>query len=89
MRFAVELNHRIRTRLVIPLALSLLVSGSRLIWVTNLNYFQTWYLIVSVALYVAAVGISLGVLLPNTQKLMHLAERAQAAGANPVSPPRR
>lgn len=87
MRFAVELMHRMETRLVIPLALSMVISGSGLIWVANLDFFHTAYLIVAVVLYFAAVGISLGVLLPNTRKLLDLIGHAEASSTLPASPP--
>ena len=73
IRFALELNHRIESRLVLPLAASMLVSGSGLIWSATINFFQTPYLIVAVALYLAAMTIALTILLPNTQKLLRLA----------------
>ena len=86
MKFAVELNHRIETRLVIPLALTMLVSGSGLIWTANINFFQTPFLIVAVVLYLLAIGIALRVLLPNTQKLLGLAEQAPALASEGGAP---
>lgn len=71
-RFAVELNERIELRLVVPLATSMLISGSGLIWTANVNFFRTPYLIVAVVLYLAAMGIATGVLLPNTRKMLAL-----------------
>lgn len=87
MRFAVELNHRIEARLVIPLALSMLVSGSGLIWTAEINFFQTVYLIVAVALYLAALTISFTVLVPTTQKLLHIAEQMPAPTPGAGAPP--
>jgi hypothetical protein len=81
MWFAVELNRRIEMRLVVPLALSLLVSGSGLIWTASINFFQTVYLIVAVALYLLAIAIAFSVLLPTTHRLLHIAERGAAPGA--------
>src|SRR5690349_4184139 len=75
-RFAAELNHRIELRLVIPFALSMLVSGSGLIWTTNINFFHTGFLIVAVALYLTSVTIAFRVLLPTTARLVALAEHA-------------
>lgn len=81
MRFAVELNHRIEVRLVIPLALSMLVSGVGLIWTANINVFLTTYLLVSIGLYLLALGISIGVLLPTTRRLVETVEKDADAGA--------
>jgi uncharacterized membrane protein len=79
MRFATELNHRIETRLVVPLALTMLVSGSGLIWTADINFFRTGFLIVAVALYLAALIISIFVLLPTTKEMLAIAENAPAA----------
>ncbi|MGA7912428.1 MAG: DUF2269 family protein [Candidatus Dormiibacterota bacterium] len=88
MAFALELNHRIELRLVIPLALSMLVSGSGLIWTANVNIFQTVYLIVAVLLYLIALSIAIGVLLPNTEKLLRLVGNSSPpAGASAAPPP--
>lgn len=79
MRFATELNHRISTRLVVPLALTMLVSGSGLIWTADINFFRTGFLIVAVALYFVALLISIFVLVPATKQMLALAEHAPAA----------
>jgi hypothetical protein len=86
MRFAVELNHRIEVRLVIPLALSMLVSGIGLIWTANINVFLTVYLLVSIGLYLLALGISIGILLPTTRRLVATVEKDMDAGvASPMA----
>jgi uncharacterized membrane protein len=79
MQFAVELDHRISTRLVIPISLTMLISGSGLIWTTNINFFRTIYLIAAVALYLVALIISLMVLVPTTKQLLRIAEHLPAA----------
>ena len=78
MRFATELNHRIETRLVVPLALTMLVSGSGLIWTADINFFRTGFLIVAVALYLVALIISIFVLLPTTKQMLVFVENAPA-----------
>ena len=85
LRFATELNHRIEMRLVLPVALSMLISGSGLIWTANIDFFHSGYLIVGVALYLAALAVAFAVLLPTTAKLVHIAEQ-MPAGA-PTGPP--
>jgi uncharacterized membrane protein len=80
MRFAVELNHRIEVRLVIPLALSMLVSGIALIWTANINVFLTNYLLVAIGLYLLALAISISVLLPTTRRLMKTVEKDADTG---------
>jgi uncharacterized membrane protein len=83
--FAVELNHRIERRLVIPLALSMFVSGVGLIWSGSINVFQTGFLLVGIGLYVVALAISIGVLLPTTKHLVQIVETAPQPG--PGAPP--
>lgn len=79
IHFAIELTHRIESRLVLPLALSMLVSGSGLIWSTGIDFFHTWYLIVAVALYLYAMGVAFRILLPTTQRMLRMVESAHSA----------
>ena len=88
LRFATELNHRIEMRLVLPVALSMLISGSGLIWTANIDFFHSGYLIVSHKLgqlLGADLAVAFAVLLPTTAKLVHIAEQ-MPAGA-PTGPP--
>jgi uncharacterized membrane protein len=85
--FAVELNHRIEVRLVLPLALSMFVSGVGLIWTANINVFGTPFLLVGIILYLMATAIAVGILVPNTGRLVRLVEHAMASGAAPGAPP--
>ncbi len=89
MKFVLTLNHHIESRLVVPFALSMLVSGSGLIWTADINWFGTPYLIVAVALYLVALVLGLGVLGPNNRKMLALVEHAPAPGpgAAPSGPP--
>lgn len=75
--FAVAINHAIEERLVLPVGATMLISGSGLIWTANIDFFRTPYLIVAVVLYLAALGIGSGVLLPNTKKMMAIVEGDQ------------
>ncbi|HEX6539277.1 MAG TPA: DUF2269 family protein [Candidatus Dormibacteraeota bacterium] len=71
---AVEINHAIESRLVLPVGSTMLISGAGLIWSANINFFTTKYLIVAVVLYLFALGVGSAVLLPNTQKMVTLVE---------------
>ena len=86
LHFAVALNHRIEQRLVLPVALSMLVSGVGLIWTANINIFETPFLLVGVILYLVALVAALTVLLPSTSRLVHLVEHAPPPAA-PGPPP--
>jgi hypothetical protein len=87
MPFAAELNHRIEMRLVLPVALSMFVTGVGLIWTSNINVFQTPFLLVGISLYLLALAIALAVLVPTTRRLVHAVEHAPAPGATPGPPP--
>jgi uncharacterized membrane protein len=87
MRFAFELNHRIELRLVLPLAVSMVISGVGLIWTANINIFQTPFLLVGVILYLVALTVAFRVLLPTTARLVHLAEQAPPPAAAAGPPP--
>ena len=78
-RFAMQLNERIESRLVAPLALTMLVSGSGLIWSANINFFQTPFLIVAVILYLTALTIAFAVLVPTTHRLLEAADHMPAS----------
>ena len=86
LHFAAALNHRIEQRLVLPVALSMLVSGVGLIWTANINIFETPFLLVGVILYLVALVAALTVLLPSTSRLVHLVEHAPPPAA-PGPPP--
>jgi hypothetical protein len=86
LRFAVELNHRIETRLVLPLSVTMAVSGSGLIWTSGISFFQTPFLIVAVVLYLLALGLAFRVLLPTTQKLLQIVEHSSASAPGAGAP---
>ena len=72
LRFALELSHLLETRYVQRIGGTLLISGIGLIWAADINVFQTYYLLVAIVLYVAALGLGGAVLVPNTQRMLAL-----------------
>jgi hypothetical protein len=86
LHFAMELNHRIEQRLVLPLAVTMAISGAGLIWSANINIFQTPFLLVGVVLYLVALGIAFRILLPTTIAVVGLTEHAPPS-ATPGPPP--
>jgi uncharacterized membrane protein len=86
LSFAVELNHRIERRLVVPLALTMFVSGVGLIWTANINVFQTVYLLVAILLYFAALGIAFRILVPTTGRLVQLVAEESKTTPGVLSP---
>jgi hypothetical protein len=81
--FAVELMHQMETRLIIPVALTMLVSGAGLLISANINVLATTYLLVAIILYLIALAIAFLNQLPTTAKLLV----ATAAGPPPGAPP--
>jgi hypothetical protein len=87
MHFAMELNHLIETRLVLPVALTMLVSGTGLIITAHINLLATTYLLVAIVLYLIAIGIAVFNQIPATTKLIALSAQAPPPGAPPGPPP--
>jgi hypothetical protein len=81
--FAVELMHKMETRLIIPVALTMLVSGFGLIFTVGVNLTKTPYLAIAIILYLIALGIAFFNQVPTTSKLLE----ATAAGPPPGAPP--
>jgi len=87
MHFAMELSHKMETGLIIPVALTLLVSGTGLIIADNVNVLASTYLIFAIILYLAAVSIAIFNQLPVTSKLLKLSAAGPPPGAPPGPPP--
>jgi uncharacterized membrane protein len=80
--FSAELMHKLETGLVLPLALTLPVSGIGLIISSQINLTKSPWLAAGILLYLVALGLALGILLPNTKKLVEA-----TAGGPPPGPP--
>ncbi len=87
MHFAMELNHQIEARLVLPVALTMLVSGFGLIITAHINLFATTYLLVAIVLYLIAIAIAVFNQLPATSKLIQMSAAGPPPGAAPGPPP--
>jgi hypothetical protein len=87
MHFAMELNHKIATRLVVPVILTLLVSGIGLIITANINLLATTYLLVGINLYLVLLSIAFLNQLPATAKLVKLTAGSPPPGSPPGPPP--
>ena len=70
--FALELNHIIGGRLVLPVALTMPVSGIGLLFSAHVDFFKTPYLVIAIVLYVIAMGLAIGVQLPGGKRLVQL-----------------
>jgi len=76
--FAFRVSERIERGLVIPIALTMLVSGTGLLISANIDLLKTPFLIVAIILYLVAVAIALGVLMPTGARLVHMTENLPA-----------
>jgi hypothetical protein len=92
VNFALRLQLRLGTRLVIPLALFQAVTGVGLIWSVGIDVFKALWLIAGIVLYLIAISVSLFVLLPDLRELIKLTSApppVPAEGAAPSGPPPR
>jgi hypothetical protein len=82
-----ELNHKIERGLVIPVALTMLVSGTGLIFATHVSPLGTWWLAVGILAYLTALSIALFIQIPDTVKLVALTATPPPPDAPPGPPP--
>ena len=88
--FALRFQQRVATRLVVPLALLQGVTGLLLVWRIGFELFQRGWLIVSIALYLVALAIAFGVMLPALRTLVPATSGpppSPPAGGAPAGPP--
>jgi Predicted integral membrane protein (DUF2269) len=85
--FAAELMHKMETRLIIPVALTMLVSGVGLIFAVGINLTKTPWLGIAIILYLIAIGIAIFNQLPTTNKLVEATAGGPPPGAPPGPPP--
>jgi uncharacterized membrane protein len=80
--FAAEFNHKIERGLVLPVALTMAVSGVGLIISTGRNLTRSPWLAAAILFYAIAVGVAAFIVIPNTGKLVE----ATAGGPPPGEP---
>lgn len=84
--FAAEVNLLIGSRLVLPMALSMAVSGVLLIIVGGIDLFQPW-LIVSIIVYIISIGYLLLIQSPAMRELAQLLNGMAGPGAQSAGGP--
>ena len=89
LNFALRLQQRVVTRLVVPLALFQGVTGLVLVWRVGFELLQRGWLLTAIVLYVVALAISFGILLPALRLLIPAtsAPPPPAGGGAPGGPP--
>jgi uncharacterized membrane protein len=89
--FALRFQQRVATSLVIPMAVFQGITGVLLVWRISFDLFTRGWLIVSVVLYLIALGIAFGVMLPALRTLVPATAGgpppAPAGGGPPPGPP--
>jgi uncharacterized membrane protein len=86
--FAMRLGHVMETRLIIPVALTMLVSGLGLMYFGHIGLDHFW-LVAAILIYLAALTFVFTVMLPNQHRLVEMTAMAGRAGpgAAPAGPP--
>ncbi len=86
--FGTRVSYAISTRMVIPLALTMPISGVLIIWSSSLDFWAARWLLVAIVLYVVAIGYSVFVQLPAVREVIELTSRppvptAAGSGGSP------
>ncbi|MHB8509677.1 MAG: DUF2269 family protein [Candidatus Dormibacteria bacterium] len=84
-KFWLEATELIEHRLVLPVAISLAVTGLVMVYANKINLLGSPWLVVAILLYIAALGIATGSQLPATRKALAILE-SRPDGA-PSGPP--
>lgn len=87
--FATRLSHAIETKITIPAALTMPVSGVLMIWAAGIDPTQLW-LAIGIGLYVVAIVYAIAVQTPAVERVVHLTSAIPVSpgpGAAPAGPP--
>ena len=78
--FALRLTERITKRLVLPLALTMPISGGLLVWSESIDLAQTHWLLLAIGLYVVVVAFALGIQVRTVERLIEIASHMTSGG---------
>jgi uncharacterized membrane protein len=78
--FALRLTDRIERRLVLPLALTMPISGGLLAWSESIDPAQAHWLMLAIVLYVVVVAFALVVQLRTIERMIEIASQLAAGG---------
>jgi uncharacterized membrane protein len=85
--FMARANHHVGDRLVLPVALTMPISGLLIIWAAGIDLIGTHWLLLGIILYVVLITFVLLVQRPATTRLVELTSTPPPAGAAPSGPP--
>ena len=78
--FAIRLTDRIERRVVLPLALTMPISGGLLVWAQSIDLVNTHWLLLAIGLYVVTVAFAIGVQLRTIDRMIEVGGRMAAGG---------
>ena len=81
--FMAHANHVVSDRLVLPLALTMPVTGLLIVWASGIDLTAAHWLALAIVLYVIAILISIFVQRPATMKLIDLTATPPGVGGPP------
>ncbi len=84
--FAVEVAETLTRRIVIPMALTMPVTGIPMIFIAGIDPLALW-LVIAVIVYVAAVLFSIFIQLPKVTEMLSILRQLSAAGPPPAGSP--
>jgi uncharacterized membrane protein len=83
--FAVKLTDLIEKRMVLPLALTMPISGGLLVWSEGIDLLATHWLLLAITLYVIAIVFAVGVQLRVIERMVDVAgQLARSASSAPA-----
>ena len=85
--FMARANEFVGDRWVMPIALTMPISGLLIVWAAGINLIETRWLLLGIVLYIVLLTYVLVVQRPATIKLVELTSTPPPAGAAPGGPP--
>jgi hypothetical protein len=85
--FAVELSERLETRMVIPVALTMPITGVAMILVAGISPFTNFWLATAIVLYTIAILYAWFIQVPAVREMAGLLRQMTAAPAAPAGAP--
>jgi uncharacterized membrane protein len=77
--FALKMSEAVERRLVIPIGLTMPVTGALMIWYLGFDLFVAHWLALAIVVYAVAMGYAIFVQLPVVERLVALTSHAPAA----------
>ncbi|MGZ6339474.1 MAG: DUF2269 family protein [Candidatus Limnocylindrales bacterium] len=79
--FALKVTEAIESKLVLPAALTMPVTGLGIVWAAQIDLLAAHWLLLAISVYVVAIAYSVGVQAPTVARMIKLVEGAAPTGA--------